>query len=78
MYLTNIPSIGDCWSVCGSDLSLVSSWKNIHLDNLHLELNSTNSSLMSQHFLFHSIRTGEYSFAQYRDDILARDKTLLK
>ena len=61
-----------CWTSLGDDLSISNSWMTILLDNMHLQKNSGYSSIMSQRFLFHAIRTGEYTFEQFKNDLLAR------
>ena len=75
MYIANIESLGgECWSSYASDISLLDNWLNIGLDNVHCQMNISTATLMSQRFLLHAMRTGEYSFAQFREDLLLRDK----
>ena len=79
MYLTNIESIGgDCWSTVGLDLSLLDSWLTISIDNLHLQSHAGIPSIMSQRFLLHTLRIGDYSFKEFCSDLIARDKIIIQ
>lgn len=74
IYLTNLESAGgECWSIVGVDLSLPKSWVTLALDNIHSQMNSSTTNLMSQRFVLHAIRTGQYTLTQFRNDILSRD-----
>ena len=78
IYITNHEFLGgDCWATHGSDLSSIESWSTVALDNIHIQLNTATSTLLSQRLLLHALRTGEYSYSQFRFDILSRDKIIL-
>ena len=78
IYLTSIESLGgDCWSVVGCDLSLAASWRSVSLDNISMQYNGATIPLMSQRFLIHSLRVGDYSVSQFVSDLNARDKVVI-
>ena len=79
IYITNLESAGgECWSIVGVDLSLPQSWVTLTIDNIHSQLNAATSNLMSQRFVLYALRSGKYSFSQFRNDILARDSVFLE
>ena len=65
---------GDCWSVVGCDISLIDSWRSVALDNIHMQFIGAIQSLMSQRFLFHTLRTQQYSVIRFCEDIKERNK----
>ena len=78
IYITTIESLGgECWSNVNCDLSQLTSWLPMSLDNFHMQYNVTGTSNLALRFLFHYIRTNEYSFSQFVLDLKARDRIVI-
>ena len=78
VYIANIDSIGGvCWSIINADLSISSSWNTIAFDNCHLHHSVVGVTNLTIRFLFHAIRTGEYTFKQFVSDLKSRDKIII-
>ena len=79
VYIASVKSLGGtCWSITTCDISKSENWLSMSIDNFHMQYNISGTTNLTVRFLFHAIRTGEYPFHQFINDLKIRDKIIFE